>query len=97
MTRSIRRHGRATVALAAAALVLASTAAVAQSPSAPAASLAIPTIPTEKTSLLAPISARAALRAAFGDIHPAATMIDAGLADPRMKIEIEVTARSRST
>ena len=34
-----------------------------------------------------------ALRAAFGDIRPAATMIAAGLADPRMKIEIEVTAR----
>ena len=33
------------------------------------------------------------LRAVFGDIRPAATMIQAGLADPRMKIEIEVTAR----
>ena len=33
-----------------------------------------------------------ALRAVFGDIRPAATMIQAGLADPRMKIEIEVTA-----
>ena len=33
-----------------------------------------------------------ALRAAFGEIRPAATMIEAGLADPRMKIEIEVTA-----
>lgn len=32
------------------------------------------------------------LRAAFGDIRPAATMIQAGLADPRMKIEIEVEA-----
>ena len=32
------------------------------------------------------------LRAAFGDIRPAATMIEAGLADPRMKIEIEVDA-----
>ncbi len=29
----------------------------------------------------------------LGDIRPAATMIVAGLADPRMKIEIEVTAR----
>ena len=29
----------------------------------------------------------------FGEIRPAATMIAAGLADPRMKIEIEVTAR----
>ncbi|CAN5395568.1 hypothetical protein BH09PSE1_BH09PSE1_30890 [soil metagenome] len=35
------------------------------------------------------------LRAVFGDIRPAATMIQAGLADPRMKIEIEVTARLR--
>ena len=34
-----------------------------------------------------------ALRAAFGDIRPAATMISVGLADPRMRIEIEVTAR----
>lgn len=34
-----------------------------------------------------------ALKAVFGDIRPAATMIQAGLADPRMKIEIEVTAR----
>jgi enamine deaminase RidA (YjgF/YER057c/UK114 family) len=32
------------------------------------------------------------LRKYFGDIRPAATMIEAGLADPRMKIEIEVTA-----
>ena len=28
----------------------------------------------------------------FGDVRPAATMFEAGLADPRMKIEIEVTA-----
>lgn len=34
-----------------------------------------------------------ALRRAFGEVRPAATMIQAGLADPRMKIEIEVTAR----
>ena len=34
-----------------------------------------------------------ALRACFGEIRPAATMISAGLADPRMRIEIEVTAR----
>jgi enamine deaminase RidA (YjgF/YER057c/UK114 family) len=34
-----------------------------------------------------------ALRAAFGEVRPAATMIAAGLSDPRMKIEIEVTAR----
>jgi enamine deaminase RidA (YjgF/YER057c/UK114 family) len=33
------------------------------------------------------------LRRYFGAIRPAATMISAGLADPRMKIEIEVTAR----
>ncbi len=32
------------------------------------------------------------LRRHFGDIRPAATMIEAGLSDPRMKIEIEVTA-----
>ena len=31
----------------------------------------------------------------FGDVRPAAMMISAGLADPRMKIEIEVTARKR--
>ena len=33
------------------------------------------------------------LRRWFGTIRPAATMFTAGLADPRMKIEIEVTAR----
>jgi enamine deaminase RidA (YjgF/YER057c/UK114 family) len=33
------------------------------------------------------------LRRYFGDVRPAATMIVAGLADARMKIEIEVTAR----
>jgi enamine deaminase RidA (YjgF/YER057c/UK114 family) len=33
------------------------------------------------------------LRERFGTIRPAATMFTAGLADPRMKIEIEVTAR----
>ena len=32
------------------------------------------------------------LRKHFGEIRPAAMMISAGLADPRMKIEIEVTA-----
>ena len=31
----------------------------------------------------------------FGEVRPAATMFSAGLADPRMKIEIEVTARKR--
>jgi enamine deaminase RidA (YjgF/YER057c/UK114 family) len=34
-----------------------------------------------------------ALRKHLGDVRPAATMFSAGLADPRMKIEIEVTAR----
>ena len=33
------------------------------------------------------------LRAAFGEHPPAATMIEANLIDPAMKIEIEVTAR----
>lgn len=32
------------------------------------------------------------LKEYFGEIRPAAMMISAGLADPRMKIEIEVTA-----
>lgn len=36
------------------------------------------------------------LRRHFGDIRPAATMISCGLADPRMKIEIEVTAHRDS-
>jgi enamine deaminase RidA (YjgF/YER057c/UK114 family) len=36
------------------------------------------------------------LRKYFGEIRPAATMISAGLIDPRVKIEIEVTARVRS-
>jgi len=36
-----------------------------------------------------------ALRRVFGEVRPAAMMIAAGLADPRMKIEIEVTARRR--
>jgi enamine deaminase RidA (YjgF/YER057c/UK114 family) len=31
----------------------------------------------------------------LGDVRPAATMFVAGLADPRMKIEIEVTAMKR--
>ena len=34
-----------------------------------------------------------ALRKYLGDVRPAATMFAAALADPRMKIEIEVTAR----
>ncbi|MBV9743281.1 MAG: RidA family protein [Acidobacteriia bacterium] len=37
-----------------------------------------------------------ALRRCFGEARPAATMIEAGLIDPRVKIEIEVTARKRS-
>jgi enamine deaminase RidA (YjgF/YER057c/UK114 family) len=32
----------------------------------------------------------------FGPVRPAAMMISAGLADPRMKIEIEVTALKQS-
>jgi enamine deaminase RidA (YjgF/YER057c/UK114 family) len=36
------------------------------------------------------------LRKYFGAIRPAATMLSAGLADPRMQIEIEVTARKRA-
>lgn len=36
------------------------------------------------------------LRKHFGEVRPAATMICAGLLDPRMKIEIEVTARKRA-
>jgi enamine deaminase RidA (YjgF/YER057c/UK114 family) len=33
------------------------------------------------------------LREYFGEIRPASTMLVVGLADPRMKIEIEVTAK----
>ena len=36
------------------------------------------------------------LRRYFGDVRPAATMISAGLIDPRVRIEIEVTARRRA-
>ncbi len=36
------------------------------------------------------------LRKHFGDVRPAATMFSAGLIDPRIRIEIEVTARKRS-
>lgn len=36
------------------------------------------------------------MRKYLGDIRPAATMISAGLVDPRMRIEIEVTARKRA-
>jgi len=37
------------------------------------------------------------LRKYFGEIRPAATMISANLIDPRIRIEIEVTARRRTT
>jgi len=37
------------------------------------------------------------LRQHFGNVRPAATMVSAGLSDPRMKIEIEVTARKQRT
>ena len=36
------------------------------------------------------------LREYFGEVRPAATMISAGLADPRIRIEIEVTALKSS-
>lgn len=36
------------------------------------------------------------LRKYFAEIRPAATMISAGLIDPRVRIEIEVTARKSS-
>ena len=36
------------------------------------------------------------LKEYLGEVRPAATMIEAGLYDPRMKIEIEVTARRSS-
>lgn len=37
------------------------------------------------------------LRRYLGTVRPAAMMISAGLADPRMRIEIEATARRRSS
>ena len=37
------------------------------------------------------------LRKYFGEVRPAAMMISAGLADPRMRIEIEVTARRQGS
>ena len=37
------------------------------------------------------------LRRYFGEVRPAATMIAAGLIDPRVKIEIEVTARKTTS
>src|SRR5882762_3593403 len=36
------------------------------------------------------------LRRYLGDVRPAATMISAGLADPRIRIEIEVTAHRQT-
>jgi enamine deaminase RidA (YjgF/YER057c/UK114 family) len=36
------------------------------------------------------------LRKYLGEVRPAAMMISAGLSDPRMQIEIEVTARLRA-
>jgi enamine deaminase RidA (YjgF/YER057c/UK114 family) len=36
------------------------------------------------------------LRKYLGEVRPAAMMISAGLSDPRMQIEIEVTARMRA-
>jgi len=36
------------------------------------------------------------LRKYFGDVRPAAMMISAGLADPRMRIVIELTARRQA-
>lgn len=36
------------------------------------------------------------LRKWFGEVRPAATMLSCGLADPSMKIEIEVTARKQA-
>ena len=38
-----------------------------------------------------------ALNTYFGDVRPAAMMVSAGLADPRMKIEIEEIAPKQST
>ena len=38
-----------------------------------------------------------ALRRHFGEVRPAATMISAGVADPRIRIEIEVTALKGAT
>jgi enamine deaminase RidA (YjgF/YER057c/UK114 family) len=37
------------------------------------------------------------LRECFGEVRPAATMQVCGLADPRMRIEIEVTAHRRTS
>lgn len=40
--------------------------------------------------------AKPIMRQYLGDVRPAAMMISAGLIDPRMKIEIEVTARKQT-
>ena len=40
--------------------------------------------------------AKPVMRQYLGDVRPAAMMISAGLIDPRMKIEIEVTARKQT-
>ena len=40
-------------------------------------------------------SLAAVLAEVFGEIRPAATCVVCGLVDPRMKVEIEVTARRR--
>jgi enamine deaminase RidA (YjgF/YER057c/UK114 family) len=37
------------------------------------------------------------LKEYLGDVRPAATMMQAGLSDPRMKVEIEVTALRQAT
>jgi enamine deaminase RidA (YjgF/YER057c/UK114 family) len=39
----------------------------------------------------------AILRKYFGEVRPAATMFSAGLIDPRIRIEIQVTARRQTT
>jgi enamine deaminase RidA (YjgF/YER057c/UK114 family) len=39
---------------------------------------------------------RPVLRRVFGEVRPAATMMVCGLADPKMRIEIEVYARRRA-
>lgn len=37
------------------------------------------------------------LKTYLGEVRPAATMMQVGLSDPRMRIEVEVTARRRGT
>jgi hypothetical protein len=43
------------------------------------------------------ISSGSAFEKYFGKVRPAATMFVAGLADDKMKLEIEVTARVSNT